>query len=572
MKNIFKYSFYILFVTLFSCNNNEDDFTETAVSSIIIDGDDISDGNTSQMRAEIFPITALNKSIIWSVSDETIATISSSGLVKAITNGSITVFATSQDNFEVSASKDILVSGVAVPDILVSSLTISGSDIVNGQPQNFTVEVFPANATNQDVSWSVSDNTIATINSEGLLTPLNNGFVKVIATSLDPNAVTAELEITISGFSSIPGVSTSSELLNAIQNAISGDVIYVKEGVFTFSSTIKITQSGTSTNQIFILTHPNNSQRPIFDFSLMSENSSNRGIELSGNYWHIKGIKITKAGDNGMWINGHNNLVEYCEFSENSDTGLQISGGGSNNTILNCDSFFNADSTLENADGFASKLDAGDGNKFIGCRAWQNLDDGWDGYLKGTDNITTTYENCWAIKNGYLKDGSKGVGDGNGFKTGGSDDKTLKHNAIFKNCLAVGNVVDGFDHNSNRGNVEIYNSGAYNNGRNINFGSSNIANALTIKNTVSFSGDNNDSYNATNVDITNNGWQNGILTNTSDYISLDIDLLTSARQLDGSLPELDFMKLVEGSDLIDAGINIGLSFNGSAPDIGPFEK
>ncbi|MFD2530580.1 Ig-like domain-containing protein [Polaribacter marinaquae] len=572
MKNIFKYSFYILFVVLFSCNSNDDDFTETAVSSIIIDGDHINDGTSSQMRAEIFPITALNKSIIWSVSNETIATISSSGLVKAITNGSLTVFATSKDNPEVSSSKDILVSGVVVPDVLVSSLTIYGSDIINGQPQNFTVEVFPANATNQDVSWSVSDNTIATINSEGLLTPINNGVVKVIATSKDPNAVSAELEISISGFSNIQGVSTSTELLNAIQNAISGDVIYVKEGVFTFSTTIKITQSGTSTNQISIITHPNNSQRPIFDFSLMSENSSNRGIELSGNYWHIKGIKITKAGDNGVWINGNNNLVEYCEFSENSDTGLQISSGGSNNTILNCDSFFNADSTLENADGFASKLDAGDGNKFIGCRAWQNLDDGWDGYLKGTDNITTTYENCWAIKNGYLKDGSKGVGDGNGFKTGGSDDKTLKHNAIFKNCLAVGNVVDGFDHNSNRGNVEIYNSGAYNNSRNINFGSSNIANALTIKNTVSFSGDNNDSYNATNIDISNNGWQNGILTNTSDYVSLDIDLLTSARQLDGSLPELDFMKLVDGSDLVNAGINVGLSFNGSAPDIGPFEK
>lgn len=572
MKNIFKYSFYILFVVLFSCNSNDDDFTETAVSSIIIDGDHINDGTSSQMRAEIFPITALNKSIIWSVSNETIATISSSGLVKAITNGSLTVFATSKDNPEVSSSKDILVSGVVVPDVLVSSLTIYGSDIINGQPQNFTVEVFPANATNQDVSWSVSDNTIATINSEGLLTPINNGVVKVIATSKDPNAVSAELEISISGFSNIQGVSTSTELLNAIQNAISGDVIYVKEGVFTFSTTIKITQSGTSTNQISIITHPNNSQRPIFDFSLMSENSSNRGIELSGNYWHIKGIKITKAGDNGVWINGNNNLVEYCEFSENSDTGLQISSGGSNNTILNCDSFFNADSTLENADGFASKLDAGDGNKFIGCRAWQNLDDGWDGYLKGTDNITTTYENCWAIKNGYLKDGSKGVGDGNGFKTGGSDDKILKHNAIFKNCLAVGNVVDGFDHNSNRGNVEIYNSGAYNNSRNINFGSSNIANALTIKNTVSFSGDNNDSYNATNIDISNNGWQNGILTNTSDYVSLDIDLLTSARQLDGSLPELDFMKLVDGSDLVNAGINVGLSFNGSAPDIGPFEK
>ena len=82
----------------------------------------------------------------------------------------------------------------------------------------------------------------------------------------------------------------------------------------------------------------------------------------------------------------------------NADTGLQIGNGASNNTIVNCDSFYNADSTLENADGFACKLDAGTGNQFIGCRAWQNLDDGWDGYLRGTDNITTTHENVGQLK------------------------------------------------------------------------------------------------------------------------------------------------------------------------------
>ena len=29
--------------------------------------------------------------------------------------------------------------------------------------------------------------------------------------------------------------------------------------------------------------------------------------------------------------------------------------------------------------------------------------------------------------------------------------KLLKHNAIYTNCIAVGNIYDGFDHNSNRG-------------------------------------------------------------------------------------------------------------------------
>ena len=89
--------------------------------------------------------------------------------------------------------------------------------------------------------------------------------------------------------------------------------------------------------------------------------------------------------------------------------------------------------------------------------------------------------------------------------------------------------------------------------------------------TASFSGNNNDSYSATTTDISSNGWQNGITTNASDFITIDIDLLASPRNEDGSLPNIDFLKLVTGSDLIDAGEDVGLPFNGTAPDIGAFE-
>lgn len=569
MKTILNY--FILFIVFFSCNSN-DDLSDVLVKSITIIGNNITDGKTSQMNVEVTPTNAKNNAITWSVSNETVAVISSTGLLTAVSNGTVNVIALAKDNSGITASKSISISGVLAPPVFVESILIIGSNITDGSPKQFTVDILPVNATIKDVAWSVSNNSVATINDAGLLTPKNNGALIIKATSKDSNAVFGEKEVLITGYSNIPSVSNSQQLLTAIQNANPGDIIYVNQGTFAFNSTINISRNGASDKLISLVSHPNNTQKPKFDFSAMTENSSNRGIQLNANFWHIKGIHLYKAGDNGMFIRGNNNLVEFCDFSENKDTGLQIGNGGANNTILNCDSFFNADSAIENADGFASKLDAGTGNKFIGCRAWQNLDDGWDGYLRGTNNITTTYENCWAIKNGYLKNGTKGGGDGNGFKTGGSDNKDLKHHAIFKNCIAVGNVFDGFDHNSNRGDITIYNSGAYQNGRNINFGSSNITNSLKIKNTASFAGIGSDSYNATNRDITNNSWQNGIVTNAADYISLNVDLLLSPRKADGSLPDIDFMKLVSGSDLIDAGVNVGLPFNGSAPDIGPFEK
>jgi hypothetical protein len=371
--------------------------------------------------------------------------------------------------------------------------------------------------------------------------------------------------------SSIDGkvVSTTQEILDAIAAAIPGENIYIRGGEYVFDSTIEINKSGSAGNMISLIAHPQDDTRPKFDFSLMAENSSNRGIELEGSYWHIKGIDVFKAGDNGMLITGHNNLIEFCTFSECSDTGLQLASGASNNTILNCDSFFNADSTLENADGFASKLDVGTGNKFVGCRAWQNLDDGWDGYLRNADNVTTIHEDCWSIQNGYLKDGSVSGGDGNGFKTGGSDNKDLKHNAIYVRSIAVGNRYDGFDHNSNRGEVTLYNCSAYDNGTNYGFGSTNPLEKLTIKNSNVLGPVG--SINATTLDVTNNSWMEGVESSVDDFVSIDYSELTGPRKADGSLPDVSFFNLEADSDMIDAGVNVGLPYDGSAPDLGAFE-
>lgn len=365
-------------------------------------------------------------------------------------------------------------------------------------------------------------------------------------------------------------VEDSDELLSALSAVKEGDSIVVREGTYLLDNKIRIFKSGTEDKKIS-LTAAADGDRPKLDFSSMVEASANQGIVLNAEYWHIKGLEIFGAGDNGMKIEGNNNIIEFCSFSECHDTGLQIDNGASNNTILNCDSFFNADSSLENADGFACKLTAGTGNKFIGCRAWQNLDDGYDGYLRDNDNITTTYENCWAIKNGYLKDGSRGVGDGNGFKTGGSDDKTLKHHAEYYNCVAAENTADGFDHNSNRGDILLYNCTAYENGKaNYGFGSINRVGKLEIKNSAVL-GDPGD-FHADETDVSHNSWQEGFSVTEDDFVSLDIDELTAPRKSDGSLPDVNFMHLTQGSDLIDAGVDVGLPYSGSAPDLGAFEN
>jgi hypothetical protein len=53
---------------------------------------------------------------------------------------------------------------------------------------------------------------------------------------------------------------------------------------------------------------------------------------------------------------------------------------------------------------------------------------------------------------------------------------------------------------------------------------------------------------------------------------VDIDELLQPRKPDGSLPDVDYFKLINSSDLIDTGVDVGLPYNGSAPDIGAFES
>ena len=362
----------------------------------------------------------------------------------------------------------------------------------------------------------------------------------------------------------------------AILEAIPGDTIYARGGVYDLTSTIIIgaIKNG-SESQLYTLTAYKD-EVPVLDFSTQAFGS--KGISLRANYWHIKGLQIKGAGDNGMELNfASNNIIEQCQFYENRDSGLQLSNGSANNRIINCDSYYNADPPdYADADGFAPKLTVGSDNYFYGCRAWVNSDDGWDGYLRGADDVTTELENCWTWGNGYLKNGTDPgpQANGNGFKLGGGDNSNsdlLMHHFVLINCVAFDNKNKGFDQNNNVGSMTLYNCTGYKNltanyriQRTLNPGQ-----ILTVKNCVSFDG---------NVQLGTfavqeaNSWLPPFVVTADDFLNLDIELASAPRQIDGSLPEIELLHLAQGSDLIDAGVDLGLPYNGEAPDLGAFES
>ena len=387
-----------------------------------------------------------------------------------------------------------------------------------------------------------------------------------------------------------------------------GDTIYLRDGIYYLSAKLSINKIGSAKSRIGIIAYPG--EKPILDFRSEPYGSSNPGISLStkSSYIHLKGLVIRYAGDNGLINNGSNHIIENCEFYGNCDAGLQHKFGG-NNLIINCDSHDNFDYETGgitaanfggNADGFADKQYTGTNpNTYQGCRSWHNADDGWDFFEK----IGSTFMvNCICYKNGpstfdlsnsprYQTDkawfdqfpmavtnangGTDTItlvsyinyGNGNGFKLGGN---YTSHNVTVTRCLAVGNMVKGFDQNNNYGIMTLYNNSAYQNDRNYGFSSSGGGN-LIIKNCVSMNSISANSFSSKTVTNINNSWnKSGVTTDISDFVSLDTSLILTPRNSDGSY-NTTFMNLVSGSDLIDAGLDVGINYANNHPDLGYFE-
>ena len=75
----------------------------------------------------------------------------------------------------------------------------------------------------------------------------------------------------------------------------------------------------------------------------------------------------------------------------------------------------------------------------------------------------------------------------------------------------------------------------------------------------------------------NNTWDSGVAVDDADFLGLDVASLAGPRKADGDLPDVPFLHLAPGSDLINAGVvdtanGQQLPYLGAAPDLGPFER
>jgi hypothetical protein len=374
-----------------------------------------------------------------------------------------------------------------------------------------------------------------------------------------------------------------------------GDTVYFRGGTYTYThansscssatgtvNAITLNKSGSSGALISYLAYPG--ETPVFSFSHVTNDCRIKGFDVTGSWIHLKGLAVTGVPQNnnlnheswGIWISGSHNIFEEINAHNNMGPGLFIQDGGGN-LVLNCDSHDNYDPLSSsgagsNGDGFGAHIPAGNpGNVFEGDRAWWNSDDGFD-LINALSSVTI--EDSWSWRNGYLPETTTPSGNGNGFKMGGYGGKYVpgvKHTLEFS--VAFDNKDAGIYTNHHTVANDYYNDTSYGNHPDYNLlgvAPDGSATGLGIlRNDIAYGG--TLLTNSAGANAAYDSWDIGVTMSDSQFLSVSTTGWDAARQANGDLPVLPYLHLAPNSTLIDKGVNVGLPYNGKAPDLGAFE-
>jgi len=163
----------------------------TPVESVAIreGNQDLKVNDVKRLTAVITPDNATNKNMTWASSKADIASVSANGLVKAHKAGEATVTVTTLDGAK-TASVQIKVTAAAVPLPPVTSVTgvslnKSSLTLPVGGKEVLTATVTPHNATNRNVTWSSSNEAVASVDNKGEVTAHKAGEATVTVTTVD---------------------------------------------------------------------------------------------------------------------------------------------------------------------------------------------------------------------------------------------------------------------------------------------------------------------------------------------------------------------------------------------------
>ena len=151
-------------------------------------------GTEFWLNAKVLPENAMNKEIAWASSDTDIATVDQNGKVTTLQAGNCVITATSKDT-GVMAKCALTVT----QPITGISLNINEKTILKGNKFIIIPTITPLDADNKNVTYTSSDTSVATVDSDGIVTGLKGG-VAIIIVKTEERGLVASCQVTVQEF------------------------------------------------------------------------------------------------------------------------------------------------------------------------------------------------------------------------------------------------------------------------------------------------------------------------------------------------------------------------------------
>lgn len=156
----------------------------------------IFEGATLTITPVVAPVNATYQTLNWVSSNPAVATVSETGVLKALKKGNVTITASSTDGGNISKTISIEVKElIPVTAIAINYSVAEPMAIGEVLPLNFTLT--PANASVLALDWTSSNPTVVSVSSEGVLTALSGGQSNITVETKDGSGVKAMVTVTV---------------------------------------------------------------------------------------------------------------------------------------------------------------------------------------------------------------------------------------------------------------------------------------------------------------------------------------------------------------------------------------
>lgn len=169
-------------------SSGSSDDTTVAVTGVELNKSSytMTEGDTVTLVETVFPTNATNQAVSWSSSDSTVASVDSTGYVRARSAGTATITVKTKDG-NYKATCVITVEEPEEEEVSVTGVTLLPETYTmnKGEMTPLIVTVSPVNATNKSVSWSSSNTSVATVSSGGFIQAKQVGTTTITVRTAD---------------------------------------------------------------------------------------------------------------------------------------------------------------------------------------------------------------------------------------------------------------------------------------------------------------------------------------------------------------------------------------------------